>query len=139
MLTVGIQTHYPIITIDKKDIPRIHIPVNKEGFMSRSVHPEQSGTERSFNMAPFIDVKDNYPSITTQYEPIPLATAINPFFPPLNPSAPSPHKRHRDQPPDDVKGEVETIPDWNNGPRDDIFVEIQALVCLEVIKTRYPA
>ena len=139
MLTVGIQTHNPIIAIDKTDIPRIHNPLNKEGIMSRSVHPEQAGTERSFNMAPFTNAKDNYPSIMAQSEPIPLATAINPFFPPLNPPAPSPHKRHRDQHPDDVKGEVETIPDWNNGQRNDIFVEIQALVCLEVIKTRCPA
>ena len=138
MLTVGIQTHNPVIAIDKTDIPRVHNPLNKERIMSRSVQPEQSDTERSFNMAPFINANDNYPSTTAQYEHIPLATAINPFFPPLNPSAPSPHKRHRDQHSDDIEEEVETLPDWNNAQRNDIFTEIQALVYLEVIKTRYP-
>ena len=90
-------------------------------------------------MTPFINVNGNYPSTSVQYEQIPLATAINPFFPPLNPSAPSPHKRHRDQHSDDIEEEVdETLPDWNYDQRNDIFAEIQALVCLEVIKTRYP-
>jgi hypothetical protein len=138
MLIVGIQTDNHVIPTHQNDIPRVHIPLNKERFMSRSVQPEQPDTERSFNMTPFIDVNGNYPSTTAQYEYIPLATAINPFYPPLNPSAPSPHKRHRDQHSDDIEEEVETLPDWNNAQRNDIFTEIQALVCMEVIKTRYP-
>lgn len=107
--------------------------------MSRPVQREQSDPERSFDMTPFINVNSNYPSNTAQYEHIPLSTAINPFFPPLNPSAPSPHKRNRAQHSDNIKEQVETLPDSNYGQRNDIFAEIQALVCLEVIKTRYPA
>ena len=113
------------------------MPLNKEISMSDSNPPVRSDIKPSFNMTPFVDVNGNYPSTSGQSEHIPFATAINPFFPPLNPYAPSPHKRHRERNSDEEKKDLTTIPNWNDGQRNDIFAEIEELVCLEVIKTRY--
>jgi len=60
---------------------------------------------------------------------------INPFFPPLNPAAPSPHKRRRTDP---LIEHGESSGSGDTLPRHDIFAEIEVLASLEVLTTRYP-
>lgn len=58
---------------------------------------------------------------------------INPFFPPMNAAAPSPHKRRRT---DSLMDQFELYARGYNLPRQDIFAEVEALANLEVLTTR---
>jgi hypothetical protein len=58
---------------------------------------------------------------------------INPFFPPMNAAAPSPHKRRRTDP---LVDHFELYARGNSLPRQDIFAEVEALANLEVLTTR---
>ena len=60
---------------------------------------------------------------------------INPFFPPMNPAAPSTHKRRRTDP---LIEHAELNSLGNTLQRHDIFAEIEVLASLEVLTTRYP-
>jgi len=60
---------------------------------------------------------------------------INPFFPPMNPAAPSPHKRRQTDP---LIEHAESSHSVETLPRHDIFAEIEVLAGLEVLTTRYP-
>lgn len=58
---------------------------------------------------------------------------INPFFPPMNPAAPSPNKRRRTDP---LIDHAEGNGRYNTSTRHDIFAEIEALACMEVLTSR---
>ena len=127
---VGIQVYSDYMTAD--DVPQSYFPSNKENGMTRSVQPTQENCPLSLNTSFSNNAEGTrYRSAPIEVNPLPFANAINPFFPPLNSSASSAHKRQRDT--TDVE---DTMPLPNN-QRTDIFSEIQALVCLEVMKTRF--
>jgi len=122
--------------MDGFPVPLLHVPIQKGKKPTESC-PTSSTPLR--NTSPLSDDINN-----SKYDFTPiqvntyshLATAINPFFPPLNPTAPSLHKRPRDTThpePEDSK----LLPSIKINETTDIFGEIQALVLLEVIKTRY--
>jgi hypothetical protein len=75
--------------------------------------------------------------IATNYQYFPVATAINPFHPPKQIPIPSPHKRPREK--TAYESVYETlIPPEKQHQEDDIYAEIQTIICLEAAKTRYP-
>lgn len=115
------------------EVPQFYIPVENG---NNPTEPPTTSSPLLRNMSAFSnDFKYDFTPIqVNNYSP--LATAINPFFPPLNPAAPSLHKRHRDTPPPEPE-DSKPLPSIKINETTDIFGEIQVLVRLEVIQTRY--
>jgi hypothetical protein len=77
-----------------------------------------------------------YP-VATNYQYFPIQAPINPFHPPKQNPVPSPHKRPREKTAYESIYETLTIPPEKYIQEDDIYAEIQAIICLEAAKTRY--
>lgn len=117
-------------------ISRIHVPSNKGDGMTYPIQPVFANPPFFSNMPPCASDFAGSQFPPTQLDNSPLATGINPFFPPLNSSIPSEHKRHRDTQSPVVK-EKTPVPSIETHQKTDIFAEIQASAGLEVLKTRY--
>ena len=125
--------------MDQNAFPRVQIPPYKgNNNMSPLIQPIHTNAPTSSSMPSFAndasDTKYNFPPI--QIIKSPLTAAINPFFPPLTRSASSHHKRTRSVDSNETE-ETEPTPGSQSNQQTNVFAEIHAAVCLEVLKTRY--
>jgi hypothetical protein len=138
ILVTGVQTCNRASRSDENRSPPANVTLDKWNSI-QSAQPAHVSPEYSLNIPSFVNDFGNckYKSTPARFEQIPFANAINPFFPPLNSSEPSPHKRHLDLHSPETQGTPNPNTNVNCPRKNDIFTEIQALVSLEVIKTRY--
>lgn len=123
--------------MDESLVPSLHIPISQESFGFPG-YPPQTSPQPWFDMSLPGNAAGKNQSTAAQYKYYPLVTPINPFFPPLNLASPSPHKRQRNlHSREEQENEARPISSSENCERNDVFAEIHAAVCLEIIKTRY--
>jgi hypothetical protein len=138
MLNTGYQASNYTMPIGGDSVPQLQPPYLDKDELGGQLVSSRDVSNEIFNTT---SVASNFGDPTrqlapTQFSHIPLATAINPFFPPKQIQTPSPHKRTREGNSLEL-GEMisEILP--NSNVQENLYLELRALVSLVVMRTRY--
>lgn len=137
-LNAGSQAFNYTVPMGEDSVPRLQISSTERVEFAGQHVSSRDASDEIFNIPPLVPhFKDPIQQAnSTQSAHVPLATAINPFFPPKWNAASSPHRRTREENFLELGETISEIPLTYN-IQEDLYLELRILVSLEVMRTRY--